>query len=77
MDTAMAGAGRQFELKIQIKSINSAMSTLFTQVDNIYKSGVFDNDSRKKPTSLFKEVLKRKSLTLKRYQDQLINISLY
>ena len=47
MGTATAGARRQFELKIQIKSINNAMSTLFTQIDNIYKFGVFDNDNRR------------------------------
>ena len=75
IDTAMARAGTQYESKIQIKSINTAMSTLFTQIDIIYNSGVFDNDNRRKLTSLSKEVLKRKILDLQRYEDQLINIS--
>ena len=58
MDTAMTGARRQYKLKIQIKLSNTAMSILFTKIDNIGKSGVFDNDNRRKPTLLFKKVLK-------------------
>ena len=58
MGIAMTGARKQYELKIQVKLINTAMSILFTKIDNIGKSGVFDNDNRRKPTSLFKELLK-------------------
>ena len=39
---AMTGARKQYELKIQVKLINTAMSILFTKIDNIGKSGVFD-----------------------------------
>ena len=49
------------------------MSTVFTQIDDIYRSSVFNNDNRRKLFS-FSEVLKRKQLTLQRYEDQLIDI---
>ena len=42
MGIAMTGARKQYELKIQVKLINTAMSILFTKIDNIGKSGVFD-----------------------------------
>ena len=59
----MATAGKQDKLNIQIKSIKTAMSTMFTQID----------DNRRKLSS-FPEVLKRKYLTLQRYENQLIDI---
>ena len=40
----MATAGKQDKLNIQIKSIKTAMSTMFTQIDDIYRS----NHSHKK-----------------------------
>ena len=49
------------------------MSTMFTQIDGIYRSNIFNNDNRRKLSS-FSEVLKRKYLTLQRYEDQLIDI---
>ena len=49
------------------------MSTMFTQIDDIYRSNILNNDNRRK-LSLFSEVLKRKYLTLQRYEDQLIDI---
>ena len=49
------------------------MSTMFTQTDDIYRSNILNNDNRRK-LSLFSEVLKRKYLTLQRYEDQLIDI---
>ena len=59
----MATAGKQDRLNIQIKSTKTAMSTMFTQID----------DNRRKLSS-FPEVLKRKYLTLQRYENQLIDI---
>ena len=59
----MATAGKQDKLNIQIKSIKTAMSTMFTPID----------DNRRKLSS-FPEVLKRKYLTLQRYENQLIDI---
>ena len=59
----MATAGKQDKLNIQIKSIKTAMSTMFTQID----------DNRRKLSS-FPEVLKSKYLTLQRYENQLIDI---
>ena len=59
----MATAGKQDKLNIQIKSIKTATSTMFTQID----------DNRRKLSS-FPEVLKRKYLTLQRYENQLIDI---
>ena len=47
------------------------MSTMFTEINDIYRSNIFNNDNRRKLT-LFSEVLKRKYLTLQRYVDQLI-----
>ena len=49
------------------------MSTMFTQIDDIYRSNILNNDNRRKLSS-FSEVLKRKYLTLQRYEDQLIDI---
>ena len=49
------------------------MSTVFTQIDDIYRTSVLNNDNRRKLFS-FSEVLKRKQLTLQRYEDQLIDI---
>ena len=69
----MATAGKQDKLNIQIKSIKTAMSTMFTQIDDIYRSNILNNDNRRKLSS-FSEVLKRKYLTLQRYEDQLIDI---
>ena len=69
----MATAGKQDKLNIQIKPIKTAMSTMFTQIDGIYRSNIFNNDNRRKLSS-FSEVLKRKYLTLQRYEDQLIDI---
>ena len=40
MGIAMTGARKQYELKIQVKLINTAMSILLTKIDNIGKSGV-------------------------------------
>ena len=45
----------------------------FTQIDDIYRSNILNNDNRRKLAS-FSEVLKRKYLTLQRYEDQLIDI---
>ena len=69
----MATAGKQDKLNIQIKSIKTAMSTMFTQIDDIYRSNILNNDNRRKLSS-FSEVLKRKYLTLQRYENQLIDI---
>ena len=49
------------------------MSTMFSQIDDIYRSNILNNDSRRKLSS-FSEVLKRKRVTLQRYEDQLIDI---
>ena len=49
------------------------MSTMFSQIDDIYRSNISNNDSRRKLSS-FSEVLKRKRVTLQRYEDQLIDI---
>ena len=46
---------------------------MFTQIDDIYRSNILNNDNRSKLSS-FSEVLKRKYLTLHRYEDQLIDI---
>ena len=69
----MATTGKQDKLNIQIKSIKTAMSTMFTQIDDIYRSNILNNDNRRKLSS-FSEVLKRKYLTLQRYEDQPIDI---
>ena len=69
----MAIVGRQDKLNIQFKSIKTAMSTMFTQIDDIYRSNILNNNNRRKPFS-FSEVLKRKYLILQRYEDQLIDI---
>ena len=69
----MATAGKQDKLNIQIKSIKTAMSTMFTQIDDIYRSNILNNDNRRKLSS-FSEVLKIKYLTLQRYEDQPIDI---
>ena len=49
------------------------MSIMFTEIDDIYRSNILSNDNRRKLSS-FSEVLKRKYLTLQRYEDQLIDI---
>ena len=46
---------------------------MFMQIDDIYRSNILNNDNQRK-LSLFSEVLKRKYLTLQRYEDQLIDI---
>ena len=69
----MAAIRKQDKLNIQIKSIKTAISTMFTQIDDIYRSNILNNDNRSKLSS-FSEVLKRKYLTLHRYEDQLIDI---
>ena len=46
---------------------------MFTEIDDIYRSNILSNDNRRKLSS-FSEVLKRKYLTLQRYEDQLIDI---
>ena len=43
---AMATAGKQNKLKIQVESIKTAMSTMFTQIDDIWRSDVLNNDNR-------------------------------
>ena len=73
INIAVATAGKQDKLNIQIKFIKTAMSTMFTQIDDIYRSNILNNDNRRKLSS-FSEVLKRKYLTLQRYEDQLIDI---
>ena len=63
INIAIAIAGKQEKLIIQIKSIKTAMSTLFRKIDDIYGSNILNNDNRRKLSS-FSEVLKRKYLTL-------------
>ena len=69
MNIAMATAEKQDKLNIHIKSIKTPMSTVFTQTDDIYRSNILNNDNRRKLSS-FSEVLKRKYLTLQRYEDE-------
>ena len=69
MNIAMATAEKQEKLNIHIKSIKTPMSTMFTQTDDIYRSNILNNDNRRKLSS-FSEVLKRKYLTLQRYEDE-------
>ena len=69
MNIAMATAEKQEKLNIHIKSIKTPMSTMFTQTDDIYRSNILNSDNRRKLSS-FSEVLKRKYLTLQRYEDQ-------
>ena len=45
INIAMATAGREDQLNIQIKSIKTAMSTMFTQIDDIYRSNILNNDN--------------------------------
>ena len=59
----MAAIRKQDKLNIQIKSIKTAISTMFTQIDDIYRSNILNNDNRSKLSS-FPEILKRKHLTL-------------
>ena len=49
----MATAGKQDKLNIQIKSIKTAMSTMFTQIDDIYRSHILNNDNRRKLSFVF------------------------
>ena len=49
------------------------MSTMFAQIDDIYRSNILNNDNRSKLSS-FPEILKRKHLTLQWHEDQLIDI---
>ena len=69
----MATDGKQNKLNIKIKSIKTALSTIFTQIDDIYRSKLLNNDNRRKLSS-FSEVLKIKYPTLQQYEDHLINI---
>lgn len=69
----MATAWRQDKLNIQIKSIKTTMSVLVTELDDIYRPNVLNNEYQRKLFS-FSEVLKRKYLTLQPYEDQLIDI---
>ena len=69
MNIAMATAEKQDKLNIHIKSIKTPMSTMFTQTDDIYRSNILNSDNRRKLSS-FSEVLKRKYLTLQRYEDE-------
>ena len=43
----MATAGKQDKLNIQIKSIKTAMSTMFTQIHDTYRSNILNNDNRR------------------------------
>ena len=49
------------------------MSTMFAQINDIYRSNILNNDNRSKLSS-FPEILKRKHLTLQWHEDQLIDI---
>ena len=69
MNIAMATAEKQDKLNIHIKSTKTPMSTMFTQTDDVYRSNILNNDNRRKLSS-FSEVLKRKYLTLQRYEDE-------
>lgn len=51
----MATACRQDKLNIQINSIKTAMITMFTQIDDIYKPDALNNDYQRKLFS-FSEV---------------------
>ena len=64
---------KQNKMYIQIKSIKTAMQDMFTQVDNIYTTKNYTNDTRRKLTSTA-EVLKRKYTTLQRTEEKLIDI---
>ena len=44
----MVTAGKQDKLNIQIKSIKAAMSTMFTQIHDIYRSNILNNENRRK-----------------------------
>ena len=44
----MATTSKQDKLNIQIKSIKTAMSTMFTQIDDIYRSNILNNDNPRK-----------------------------
>ena len=66
----MATAGREDQLNIQIKSIKTAMSTMFTQIDDIYRSNILNNDNWRKLTS-FSEI--KKKHTLQWYENKLID----
>ena len=48
INTAMAPAGKQDKLNIQIKFTETAMSNMFTQIDHIYKSNILNNNNRRK-----------------------------
>ena len=48
INTAMATAGKQDKLNIQIKFTETAMSNMFTQIDHIYKSNILNNNNRRK-----------------------------
>ena len=69
----MATAGKQNKLNILTKSIKTALSTMFTQIADIYRSNIFNNHNRRKLSS-FSEVLERKYLNLQRHENQLTNI---
>ena len=64
----MATAGKQNKLNIQFESSKTAMSTMFTQIDDIYRSDIMNNYNRRKLSS-FSKVFKRKHLTSKQYDD--------
>ena len=41
----LATARKQDKLNIQIKSIKTAMCTMFMQIDGIYRSNILNNDN--------------------------------
>ena len=73
INIGMATAGKHDKLNIQITFTETAISHMFTQIDDIYKSNILNNNNKRKLSS-FSEVLKRKYLTLQQYEDQLIDI---
>ena len=48
INIAMATVGKQDKLNIQMKAIRIAMSTMFTKIDDIYRSNILNNDNRRK-----------------------------
>ena len=48
INIAMATVGKQDKLNIQMKAIRTAMSTMFTKIDDIYRSNILNNDNRRK-----------------------------
>ena len=64
---------KQNKMYIQTKSIKTAMQDMFTQVDDIYTTKNYTDNTRRKLTSIA-EVLKRKYTTLQRTEEKLIDI---